>query len=138
MSLDELTSYKYRRYAFDFEIVVNVGARLSLLEKFAYIIKVAGNRDNLMGLYLSRRKKADSNGAGKKTRDGEGQRGREPTVKKKFRGPIYRTRLSPREKEIGIETKITDSTFPVESSFRPSRTAPFPSFPTYTGDSFPK
>lgn len=36
------------------EIDVNVGARLSLLERLAvYTVKVAGNRDNLMGLYLS-------------------------------------------------------------------------------------
>lgn len=123
VNLTKLTSRECRQHAFDFEIVVNVGARLSLLERLAYTVKATGNRDNLMGLYLSGKEEAnDESGA---EGEGEGGRRRRPerprAVKEKFRGPIYRTRLSPREKEIGIETKITDPTFHAESFFRPSR-----------------
>lgn len=125
MNLTKLTSRECRQHAFDFEIVVNVGARLSLLERLAYTVKATGNRDNLMGLYLSGKEKADGQRRGGGVReegDEAGQRGR-GAVKEKFRGPIYRTRLSPREKEIGIETKITDPTFPAESFSRPSSRA---------------
>lgn len=51
---------------FDFEIVVNVDARLSLVERLAHTAKATGNRDNLMGLYLSEEEERD-----------EGQKGRE-------------------------------------------------------------
>lgn len=121
MNLTKLTSRECRQHAFDFEIVVNVGARLSLLERLAYTVKATGNRDNLMGLYLSGKERAAGQRRGGGS--GGGRRGRPErprAVKEKFRGPIYRTRLSPREKEIGIETKITDPTFPAESFSRPS------------------
>ena len=59
VNLTKLTSRECRQHAFDFEIVVNVGARLSLLERLAYTVKATGNRDNLMGLYLSGKEEAD-------------------------------------------------------------------------------
>lgn len=78
-------------------------------------VKATGNRDNLMGLYLSGEKEEEAD-------DGETTARERPTaVKEKFRGPppIYRARLSPREKEIGIETKITDPTSPPPLSSGP-------------------
>lgn len=47
---------------FDFEIVVNVDARLSLVERLAHTAKATGNRDNLMGLYLSEEEERDEGG----------------------------------------------------------------------------
>lgn len=59
-NLTKLTSREpCRQHAFDFEIVVSVGARLSLLERLAYAAKATGNRDNLMGLYLSGTEETD-------------------------------------------------------------------------------
>lgn len=62
-------------HAFDFEIVVNVGryvrarALVSIRKALAYTVKATGNRDNLMGLYLS--------GGGVKEANGNGNEGRE-------------------------------------------------------------
>lgn len=148
VNLTKLTSRDCRQHAFDFEIVVNVGARLSLLERLAYTVKATGNRDNLMGLYLSGKEKADDGrrrreggggGGGTKVGEARSRRPERPrAVKGKFRGPIYRTRLSPREKEIGIETKITDPTLPAESPFFVPPAPRRARAPTHTSDLFPK
>lgn len=108
--------------------------RLCLLERLAHTAKATSNRDNLMGLYLSEEVEEEEETGGR--RGGAPERPR--AVKEKFRGPIYRTRLSPREKEIGIETKITDLTFPSSPFFRPSP-APRPNthICTHTNSLFP-
>lgn len=69
VNLTKLTSRECRQHAFDFEIVV--GARLSLLERFAYTVKAIDNRDNLMGLYLSGKEEADEGGGGGGRRETE-------------------------------------------------------------------
>lgn len=47
-------SYEYRQRArLASKPSSTVGVRLSLLERLAHIVKATGNRDNLMGLYLS-------------------------------------------------------------------------------------
>lgn len=136
--LTKLTSCECWQHAFDFEIVVNVDACLSLVERLAHTAKATGNRDNLMGLYLSEEVEEEEETGGRRG----GARGRRPerprAVKEKFRGPIYRTRLSPREKEIGIETKITDLTFPSSPLFVLSAPRPNTHICTHTNSLFPK
>lgn len=71
--LTKLTSCECWQHAFDFEIVVD--ARLSLVERLAHTAKATGNRDNLMGLYLSKEEEKEE--VEEEERDEGGQKGRE-------------------------------------------------------------